>query len=758
MLSTASPLAAAEPPATNDPDRFVTTIAPLLAGRCLDCHNATDRKGELDLTSREAMLRGGDSGPAYSAEQPTSSLIWRRVVDDEMPPKCPLSVSERTALQQWLDEGAEWPTGFTIDRLRYTNDRRAGADWWSLPPVSSPQPPEVQNSAWPRGDLDRFVLARLEAAGLAPSPEADRATLIRRLSFDLIGLPPSPEEVAAFAADDSPDAYERLVDRLLDSPQYGERWARHWLDLARFGESHGFEYDEPRRHAWPYRDWVINAFNRDLPYDEFARRQIAGDAIAPDDPESIIATGFLVAAPYDVAGQNQQSAAMKQVVRQDELEDIVGTIGQTFLGMTVHCARCHDHKFDPIRQLDYYRLTAALGGVRHGERDVTPAAEQARRDAILAPARERLAALEKQTAALDANAPERPAIEQELTKVRATIASMPPRLAYVCAPRQGEPARLLLRGDPRNAADVVSAGGVAAILSERADFGLAADAPEAVARRALADWITARDNPLFARVIVNRLWLHHFGAAIVDTPNDFGFNGGRPSHPELLDFLATRLKSVDYRLKPMHREICVSAAYRQASYRRDDAALVDADNRLLWRKSPRRLEAETVRDAALAVAGELRLRVGGPGFLDYMEVNRSGSWSYFSADPVGEEFQRRSIYRTWARGGRHPLLDTFDCPDPSTTAPRRPVTTTPTQALALLNNRFMLRMADRFADRVGREAGDEIAARVARAFRLAFGRPPESDELAACARVAASHGMPAVTRVLLNSNEFLYVD
>ena len=350
--------------------RFDAEIAPLLAAHCLECHNASDKKGGLDLTQQATTLVGGDSGPALVAGNADESLLWQRIRDDEMPPKKPLAAAEKALLREWIAGGAVWGTT-PIDRLRYTTSTRAGYDWWSLQPVRRREPPVVRDTAWPRTPIDHFVIAKLEEAGLAPTPPADRRTLIRRLSFDLTGLPPTPDEVAAFVADADPRAYERLVERLLASPHYGERWARHWLDLARFGESNGFEYDEPRRNAWPYRDWVIDALNRDLPFDEFARQQLAGDVLRPDDPEAIKATGFLTAGAYDTAGQNQQSVAMKAVVRQDELEDLVGTISQTFLGLTVNCARCHDHKFDPIRQSEYYQLTSALGGVRHGQRDVT---------------------------------------------------------------------------------------------------------------------------------------------------------------------------------------------------------------------------------------------------------------------------------------------------------------------------------------------------------------------------------------------------
>jgi hypothetical protein len=978
--------------------RFDSQIAPLLAARCLGCHNASEKKGGIDLTQQAAVLVGGDSGLALVAGNANESLLWQRIRDDEMPPKQPLAAADKALVREWITGGATWGTT-PIDRLRYTTSARAGYDWWSLQPVRRDEPPVARDASWPRNSIDHFVIAKLEEAGLTPAPPVDRRALVRRLSFDLTGLPPSPDEVAAFVADTDPLAYEQFVERLLASPHYGQRWARHWLDLARFGESNGFEYDEPRRNAWPYRDWVIDALNRDLPFDEFARQQLAGDVLRPLDPEAIKATGFLTAGAYDTAGQNQQSVAMKAVVRQDELEDLVGTISQTFLGLTVNCARCHDHKFDPIRQSEYYQLTSALGGVHHGQRDVTTPAERAdiarqatetqlgieqlkgRIKAIDEPVRARILAerhasdvaspaapaplavwdfsadlrdkrgslhgtlqgtatirdgglaldgrdafvatapLEKDlraktlevwlslaslkqagggamsvqsldgsvfdaivfaerepgcwvagsnnfTRTLDFAAPEeteadkqlvhvaivysddgtisgyrngqpygtayrsgkpvtfksgkaqvvfgmrhapaggnrmlagliaraelhdralsasevaassvaaadfvpegsilaalsaeaqaeRRALVDELHRLTSVAAQPHKRLCYAVAPQQPEPARLLARGDIRQPGVVVAPGGVASLVGLNADFGLSPDAPESQRRAALALWITSPRNPLFARVIVNRLWHYHFGHGLVDTPNDFGFSGARPSHPQLLDWLADRLVAERFSLKQMHRMIVLSAVYRQGSANNASAARLDADNRLLWCKGPRRLEAEAVRDTMLAVAGELNLASGGPGFGDCTEVLRSGSYSYLPGDPIGAEFNRRSVYRTWTRGGRSGLLDAFDCPDPSTTAPRRALTTTPLQALVLLNNSFVLRMSQAFARRVEREAGPDAGRQVARAYQLAYTRDPSPEEQDDARPVVERYGLEVLTRAIFNSNEFLYVD
>ncbi len=350
-------------------ERFDQIIAPIFAGHCLECHNGTEREGKLNLSRAQTAMAGGESGVAIVPGRPDKSYLWERIRQDEMPPKHPLSDKEKNLLRQWIQEGATWGTD-PIDPFRFTTNKRAGYDWWALQALRTPTPPRATDAGsreFVRNPIDEFILAGQAANRLSPSPEADRRTLIRRLSFDLLGLPPTQEEIGEFVKDSKPAAYERLVDRLLASPTYGERWARHWLDLARFGESQGFERDRLRTNSWRYRDWLVDAFNADFPFDDFARRQIAGDVLFPNQPQATIATGFLVAGPFDEVGQNQQSAAMKAVVRQDEMEDIVSVVGQTFLGLTINCARCHDHKFDPITQKEYYQFVSALAGVRHGQ-------------------------------------------------------------------------------------------------------------------------------------------------------------------------------------------------------------------------------------------------------------------------------------------------------------------------------------------------------------------------------------------------------
>jgi hypothetical protein len=960
--------------------RFDAAVAPILLSRCVECHNPADLKGGLDLTSRDGLRKGGDSGEVIAERDPAASLLWQRIEAGDMPPKKPLSEEDAEIIREWIAAGAVF-SKTPLDPLAKTTSARAGRDWWSLQPIRHPSGPL---------NIDALIEAKRKEIGVAESAPTNRRVLIRRLTIDLIGMLPTPEEIADFESNQNADAYQRLVDRLLASPRYGERWARHWLDLARYGESNGFEHDEPRYNSWPYRDWVIRALNEDMPYDEFARRQLAGDVMPSPD---IAATGFLVAGAYDRVGQEQQSAAMRAVVRQDELEDMVGAVGQTFLGLTVNCARCHDHKFDPIKQTEYYQIAAALAGVRHGERDIrTPdeiaAYETARSAAkeelqkiqaevveIERPIRERLSAELRNTSAPSSTIPQpahqwdfcdaatslrleggakleptglkldgaaafavseplstrlkaktlevwatlanfdqrgggllsleigegavfdaitfaeleprrwmagsegfrryqslhgdeetaqgeeihfaivyhddgrieafrngqlygkaykssgvveykpgeyravfglrhspanpgkmfagvvrrahlhdralsaeeiktsgqwfsaqaainerlnlltpeaRSAREELLAKgdtVRAFLSAPAPiKLAYANRPGEAGLTHLLRRGNPGDLGEVVAAGGIGSLTGPNASFGLAPDAPDVDRRLALARWVTSADNPLFARTIVNRIWRYHFGGGLVDSPSDLGFNGGAPTHPELLDALAADFVDSGFKLKDLHRKIVLSRTYQQSSAINDAAMKIDADNRYLWRKSPARLDAEVVRDSLLQLSGELNLDVGGPSFKDFEIVVHKTSNVYPAIAEPTPEMLRRSIYRMWARGGRNDLLDAFDCPDPSTTAPKRAVTTTPLQVLSLLNNSFSLRMAEKFAARVKREVGDDAKAQSARAIELALGRKASDEELELAAKAVREQGLFVLTRALINSNEFLFVE
>ncbi len=571
----------------------------------------------------------------------------------------------------------------------------ASTVWWAFAPLpESDTIPEVDAAGkkWARNAIDHFVWKRLTESGLKPSADASPRDLARRLHFDLTGLPPHPDRLDKFAAARSEESYLGLVDELLGSPHYGERWARHWLDVARYGESNGFEYNEARRNAWPYRDWVIKALNSDMPFDEFTREQIAG---SPD------ALGFLVAGVHrPLSGSND---IRKPQERHDGLEEMVATLSQAFLGITAHCARCHDHKTDPIPTADYYRVAAALSGVHHP-------------------------------------------LPKDKSKVYSVV-SKPPGKMHV-----------FKRGDTSQPGEEVTAGGLTALPIGPADFGLGPEAGDTERRGKLAEWITDPNNYLFARTIVNRVWHYHFGTGIVDTPTDLGRSGGAPSHPELLDWLATWFRENGYSLKALHRLIVNSSTYRQSAVYRVQAAAIDREARLLWRFPPRRLEAEVVRDSILAVSGVLNPQRGGPGFIDTEEKNFNSARYYLPIDPEGPEFRRRTIYRFSPRGGRSALLDTFDCPDASATAPHRHVTTTPLQALALQNNTFVWRMADHFAKRLEREAGNETTKRVRRAWMLALGRAPGSAEHDTAVILADEHGLAALCRVLFNSSEFVLID
>ena len=682
---------------------FEREVGPLLVARCLDCHSGEKPSGGLDLSTREGLARGAKSGEVVEPGDPEASVLVEAVVEGRMPPKKAdrLASKEIDLLERWVREGAGWSGGALLAGS-VTTDRRAGLDWWSLRPIVRPDVPPVRRREWVANPIDAFLLAKLEREGLDPAPEADRRTLIRRMTFDLHGLPPTPEEVEAFVTDPSIDALEKLVDRLLASPHHGERWARHWLDVVRFAESHGYEHDSLRPNAWAYRDYVIRSLNTDLPFDQFTAEQIAGDLLAPGDPNALAATGFLVAGPYDEVGSKVKSALMRANVRADEIEDMVGVTGQAFLGLTLQCARCHNHKFDPIPQDDYYRIAAVLAGVRHGgpEADKAP--------------------------------------------------------IYIPSHTPAEPTHVLHRGDVQAPGRIVGPGAPGAVRTIPATFALPESAGEGARRLALARWLTDRRNPLTARVIVNRIWQEHFGRGIVATPSDFGFNGARPSHPELLDWLATELVEGGWRLKRIHRLILLSSAYRRASRFDPAAAAVDAENHWLWRASTRRLEAEEVRDTVLAVSGSLNPAMGGPGFALFESKTNAGTL-YRPVDRDGAVYRRRSIYRTVVRGTETPLLATLDCPDASTTTPTRSVTTTPLQALGLWNDPFMHRQSFLFAERLQREAPDP-ARRVELAYALAFGRPPRDSERARAVDFATRNGWPTFARLLFNTNEFLFLD
>ena len=551
--------------------------------------------------------------------------------------------------------------------------------------------------------LDEFITARLSKEGLALSAEAERPTLLRRLNFDLIGLPPSPEEIDAFVNDNSPRAFATAVDRLLASPHYGERWGRHWLDVVRYTESDGFEYDRMRPNAWHYRDYVIKSFNDDKPYDRFVKEQIAGDVVEPVTSDGIVAASLLVCGPWDAASAIQTNPTQKLIAREDELEEMVAVVGQTFLGLTVNCARCHDHKFDAISQLEYYRIKSVCEGVKHGER---------------------------------------------------AAGNIP--ASYVGTRLQPEPTRLFKRGEVTSPQEVVTPGALAAVAGLNADFEIPPNAPEAQRRLKFADWLADSRNPLTARVMVNRVWQYHFGQGLVTTPNDLGVNGGRPSHPELLDWLAVKFIQSGWSVKALHRLIVNSATYRQGSEGYAKAAALDADNLWLWRYSPRRLEGEAVRDAMLVVSGQLNPAMGGPSFQPFTITEFNAAF-YHLFDRGDPEFNRRTVYRVNVNSGKDPLLDAFDCPDPSVKNPRRGMTTTPLQALELMNNSFVLRQARMLSERALADGQQDVSAAISTVYRRALGRRPTAEETLRAEKVAQERGLTSLCWALLNSTEFIYV-
>lgn len=690
---------------------FTKVIAPILSRHCVECHNPSDAKGDLDLTT------AAGAAVAIVAGKPFDSELWVQIDDGEMPKKRPpLEPDELRLLEEWIAAGAEWSDA-PVDPYLATTGHRAGYDWWSLQPVKKPPLPVVKDAGWPRNEVDRFVLARLEAETLSPAPAADLRILARRASFDLTGLPPRPEDVETLVADGRAEAYEEYVDRLLASPAFGEHWARHWLDVIRFGESQGFERNRIREQAWRYRDWVVQSFNADLPYDEFVRMQIAGDVLKPHDLDALIATGYHVAGTWDQVGHREGSAAMQRVAREEHLEDLVGTLGQTFLGLTVQCARCHDHKFDPIPQRDYFQLAALLGGVHQAEK------------------------------------------EREGITLKGTAGQPDFKgTAHVAHFQQPGPFHVLRRGNVTDPGEVVTPRGLIALKGLEGDFGLAANASDAERRKHLASWLTDPANPLASRVIVNRLWHHVFGAGIIATPSDFGFNGERPTHPELLDWLAAMMVEEGWRMKPMIRRLITSAAYRQQSgVENPEAMKVDAGNRLLWRAPVKRLTAEQVRDAMLLVSGTLDLKPGGPSFRD-VAVKLGNNHEF--TDPVAglpPENRRRTLYRLWANSGGHPLLDGLDCAAPGVTLPRRASTITPLQALSMLHDPQAEFSAEAFAKRLRDEAGDDPRGQLRRAWQLAFGREAVAEELDETSSFLTEHGLVHTCLVLINSNEFLFL-
>jgi hypothetical protein len=683
---------------------FETKIRPILVQRCYACHSAgaTKLRGGLRLDSRAGWIKGGDSGPAIEPDSPEKSTLIRAVKYRDpalqMPPKGMLPVPEISALEEWVRMGAPDPRGepaIALPSRPRTIDIQAGRKHWAFQPLRQGSPPEVHDPGWCRNPIDRFVLSAIESRRFSPSPPTDRHSLIRRLTLDLTGLPPTHGELEAFLKDSDPQAAEHLVERLLASPQHGERWARHWLDLARFAESHGFEHDTDRPSAYPYRDFVIRSLNRDLPFDRFTALQIAGDELAPDDRLAVAATGFLAAGVHST----QITANQVEKERYDELDDMASTVGTAFLGLTIGCARCHDHKYDPIPQRDYYRLLATFTTTVRTEVDLTGTN-------------------------LAATAPTKP----KPGALMALICSegLPPQRLNSQGPDFFAKTHFLQRGDPNRKQGEATQGFLQVLMNAPEQERRWQSTPPpgwrtSYRRKALASWLTDADwgaGALLARVIVNRLWQHHFGRGLVATPSDFGTQGAAPSHPELLDWLAAELIRNNWRLKPIHRLIVTSATYRQSSAIDPGRFALDPEDRWLWHYPRRRLEAEAIRDLNLAVSGRLDRRMFGPGSLD-------------------EDHVRRSLYFTVKRSRLIPMMVLFDAPDALQGLAVRSSTTIAPQSLLLMNSPAVRLAAAEFARQILPSRGWDLAVPdhqalkpcVVRAYEFALAREPSSDEL-----------------------------
>ncbi|QDU25566.1 Planctomycete cytochrome C [Anatilimnocola aggregata] len=799
---------------------FEEKVRPVLAQNCYKCHGEEKQKGDLRLDLHQALLTGGESGPAIVAGKPEESLLIEAVKYEslEMPPDGKLSESEIEILTQWVKIGAPWPKehGGAGPGLRVVKDKITAADreYWAFQPVRRAALPDVASDTWSRGPIDRFLLARLQTEKLQPAPEAERTTLIRRLSFDLTGLPPTKQQIDEFLADRSPDAYEQLVDRLLARPQHGEHWARHWLDLVRYAESDGYKQDDYRPQAWRYRDYVIRSLNQDKPYTQFIREQLAGDEMEPQTIDGLVATGYMRLGIYEY---NQRDVKGQWSVILNDITDVTADV---FLGMGMSCARCHDHKFDPILQKDYFALQAFFAPIM--PRDDVPVCAPSERTAY----EQKLAAwkmraadilaeldeLEKQplkNAAhsqlnrfpddvvpflVDKTDEERTPYEKQLfalafrqakaeqekidfTKkltgakkerwielreqlkehndelpepppTAMTVTDVGPQAPTVTVPgkpRLGEvlPAIPTVLCSPEEVGVPTSAGAISFELEKPAKAGT----PTTGRRTALANWLGDEANPLTPRVLANRLWQHHFGKGLCESPSDFGRLGVPPSHPKLLDWIAKEFVEKGWNWKNLHRQIVTSSAYRQQSFGPSvtESVRIDPANRLLARMPVRRLTAEQIRDSSLAVAGELSLTIGGP--------------AVEAAKP------RRSVYVKVRRNSRDPLLDVFDVADGLSTMPTRNVTTTPIQALLMINGSFMIakaKAASTFVKNQGKTTSEE---QVTNLYLQMLGRKPTDSEHAAALSFLRSPSedksertLSDLAHVLLNSNEFVYVD
>lgn len=901
--------------AISAPVDFVRDIEPILVENCLDCHGPDKQKSALRVDERASLLRGGDYGlPAIIPGKPEESLLLETVRGDDpdlaMPPKgAPLTAAQIDLLTRWIEEGAKWP-GQMAEGL----EEKVTSDHWSVQPVVKPEAPEAAEAGKVANPIDAFIAKKLTATGLPASPEADRAILLRRASLDLTGLPPSPEELREFLDDPRPTeaTFIERVEALLDSPRYGERWAQHWLDVIRYADTRGYEYNSVRPNAWPYRDYVIASYNEDKPYDQFIKEQIAGDVLGVDP-----ATGFLVTAPFPTPQEVGKEPAQIKLARSNSLDEIVQNIGTSMLGLTVSCARCHNHKFDPVLMEDYYRLIACLDGVEYNERLWRKEGDEERLSQIretetaIEAAEEKLSQFpawrqkavdrttehfppvvakyvrltvfetdakrngaafdeieiystpeggssdnvaqatkggkatssgawsnagdasvlidqkfggksvwvsdkrptpenwvqielgaptkidrvtwsrDRRLAAKDAKAhavrlatdyqidvatepgewttvvsrtreegltmaeiDERRYLEEDLDKLVRQLPGLKkgPRV-FAGNFKQPGPTFFMHRGDPSQPRHQVAPG----VLSVIGDLTLPPDTPENKRRLALAEWIASEENPLTARVEVNRIWRHHFGTGIVSTPGDFGTQGEAPTHPELLDWLAAEFMENGWSRKHIHRLILSSRTYRQSSAPQALAMKEDPKTRLLWRFPPRRLEAEAIRDSLLFVGRKLDLTMGGPGFNVFQKKPSFGEWK--PKAELGPEAYRRKIYQQKMRAADDGMFKVFDVPDCGQVRARRGDSTTPLQALNLFNGNFVYEQAVHLADRVVSDLGETATAGelADQLLLVALSRLPSKAEREAISEVIETDSLPSAARAVLNTNEFLFL-
>lgn len=786
---------------------------PVLEKHCFKCHGETKFRGGLSLVSKQALAKGGETGPAVNLKNPEQSILWKAIEYDglEMPPAGKLPEKERGILRAWISAGAPLPEGKAIAKTEEHKkpSLEDAKTYWAYQPVKLVQVPQVAGKQ-PGNPVDAFLLAKLQAAGLGMNPRADKRALIRRVSYDLTGLPPTPEEVQTFLADSAPDAYEKLVDRLLASPAYGERWGRHWLDVVRFAETNGYERDGPKPNAYRYRDYVIRSFNADKPFDRFVKEQIAGDEIDPDDPDSLMATGFYRLGTWDDEPADRLQATF------DEFDDIVATTSQAFLGMTMNCARCHDHKIDPVPQTDYYRMLAFFRDIPRfsndrnvmsstSQRDVTPKEKRAAYEKELEERERQKEALTKKIEALedviikrmpaeDQRASEgldRPQVvaklknfwtEDEGKAVRALrqerdkITRMPtPSQELALAVNRCDPrppvTHLLVRGNPHAQGQVVKPGFPVALGGAEPAISDAGPQDRSAGRRkVLANWLASPDNPLTARVWVNRLWQHHMGRGIVASTNDFGKFGTPPTHPELLDWLAGELVHNGWKSKPLHKLILLSDAYMMSSAANAQALAKDPNNQLYWRYPMRRLEAEEVRDSILMVSGKLNREMYGPSV--YPPIPKevlAGQSVPGSGWPVSppELANRRSVYVHVKRSLQLPVLAQHDQADTDTSCPVRYVTTVPSQALGMINGQFNNEQAGFLAKRLEKELPGNLPGQVKRALWLTTQREPTEAEVAGDLAyladlnrrgLSAGEALRQLCLVDLAASEFIYLD